>query len=145
MDLSQYPHQLVRLTVNEMKSLKAKKIGDTFFHANLQHSNSPKSLSKFKHYFATEIKQHGSVQSHTETFPVLNHNDIIFLELIDIKIDIPVKNLPTETKDYLLENKLGLFESLCDKYCPVRSLTPDQILSMNCFIRQFKIIHYMLK
>jgi hypothetical protein len=114
--------------------------GGYFNHINLQHSGIPFIDFTHHNYYAGMIKAHGQDHEKVKTDPILDDNYLVLLELVSIRIGIPIKDLNDAPKDFILENQKGLVSSLCDKYCQVRNLTPDQIMSMKCFIRRFKII-----
>jgi hypothetical protein len=137
-----FSFHLVRLTPNEMNMIQKKHIGDKFFHINLQHSGAPVNWMVNQKLLAIKIKRHGIENDKQKIAPNLDINYRVLLELINIEVNIPISSLKDPNPNFILENSNGLYSSLCDRYCHVRNLTPQQILSMNCFISQFKILDF---
>ncbi len=134
-----------------MNAVISLKTGDIFYHINLQHSGIPYVDFASQKYTAVEIDHPGINCGHQQVDPVLNLQNLVYVRLLDIKLSIPTRQLIGKRyykidsnihPFFILENTLGLYESICDKYCSVRHLTPQEILNMTCFIRKFKIIKF---
>lgn len=131
----------VRLTRNEMLMLRTLKSGQTFYHVNLAHSNTTHypNNSKFK---AVEILNIGKITATKTIDPRVIIDNSIDLLLLETEANIKVSDLKKEEnkKLFLYDNKIGLFESLVDRYSKVLNIKAEDILKRNCYIRKFKII-----
>ena len=151
MILENYPHPVIRLTSNEMNQLLEKNVDDIFYHINLQHSGISYIDFAYINYLAALIKTGGKNSDARKIDPILNLKKLVLLELLDIKFSIPIRNLvgkrlytidSEENPSFLLENSLGLIESICDKYCKVRDISREDVLNMMCFIRKFRVVEF---
>src|SRR3990167_4957162 len=135
---------LVRFTRNEMLQVRQMKVGDIFLHVSLSHPDTVYRDEKGQKYIGIQIINGGKANNVRKVEPLLDFKSAVSLKLLDVKKDIPIKDLnKTEyLSNFLLENKKGLYESLCDKYIKVRDITKEEILSMNCYIRRFKILEF---
>jgi hypothetical protein len=131
----------VRLTKNEMSQLRKLKVGQVFYHINLNHSdtNQYPNGTKFK---AVEIIKTGRVSKTKVIDPKINLRDGVTLELLETETNIKVSNLKDiDNKEmFLFDNKKGLYESLVNRYLKVLEITAEDIYKMSCYIRKFRII-----
>ncbi|MFZ3301109.1 MAG: hypothetical protein WA152_00130 [Microgenomates group bacterium] len=130
----------IRLTKREMVQLRKLKVGQIFYHINLDHSNTNQypDFTKFK---AVEIIKIGTVTKTKIVNPTVDLNNGVAVELLETITNIKVSDLTNQNNLnlFLYDNNKGLLESLVDRYSKVLNSNKNAILKMNCYIRKFKI------
>lgn len=128
---------LVRLTQNEWDQLQLMPIATKFWHVNLQHSGLPiDQIGDI--YQARLITKHGRETPNLHKDPKLDSHRIINLQLINLDPSLSIANLKLPMdRIFLLSNSNGILESLVDRYKKVRSLRKEEILHMECYLREF--------
>jgi hypothetical protein len=132
--------KLVRLTPSEWSQLEQIPVGGIFLHINLQHSGIPRDKIGST-YQAIQITKHGRETNSDSKVPELDFQKVISLQLTNIFPNIAIqKFIAPNNHPLILANNTGVLESLEDRYKSVRDLNNDQIISMECFVREFKIL-----
>lgn len=131
----------VKLTANEMSQLRELKVGQIFYHVNLNHSDTNQYPNSTM-FIAVELIKTGRVGKTKVIDPKINLKDGVTLVLLETETNIKVsylKNIKNKEM-FLFDNKKGLYESLVDRYSKVLQFTAEDIYKMSCYIRKFRII-----
>ncbi len=131
----------VKLTANEISQLRKLKVGQIFYHVNLNHSDTNQYPNSTM-FIAAELITIGRVNGNKIISPKINTKDNIKLELLETETNISVSSLNNiKNKEmFLFDNNKGLYESLVDRYSKVLQVTAGDIYKMSCYIRKFRII-----
>lgn len=134
--------EVIRLTQVEYAKVKSLDNGKVFEHVNLQHKGIVLNLDPFGYRVAVSILKHGKLVGNVNIDPILDYSNCILLKEISVVDGLNVKD-GYNSKDLILDNEKGVFESLCDKYVDILGLKEEEILNMKFYVRRFEVLEHI--